>query len=279
MFADFTLPILITVFAWWFSTGAILWLVRRPRATYGLSLVAGGVIAVVASAGVVIGASDTSAFGAYTAFICALCIWGWHEASFLMGAVSGPRPAPCPDGAVGWRRFKYATLTLIHHEIALAITAAAIVVVTWGQPNQIATLTFLVLLAMRLSAKLNIFLGVPNLTDEFFPAHLEHLKSYLPKRAMNALFPFSVAGGALLCAAFLENARDASQGSGEAVGFTLLFAITALALIEHAFMILPLPDAALWRWAAPARASSVIVAIPPDPHATNDRPIATATNE
>jgi hypothetical protein len=29
----------------------------------------------------------------------------------------------------------------------------------------------------------------------------------------------------------------------------LLFALSVLALIEHAFMVLPLPDAALWRWA------------------------------
>jgi len=32
-------------------------------------------------------------------------------------------------------------------------------------------------------------------------------------------------------------------------GFSLLFALGALALVEHGFMISPLPDAALWRWA------------------------------
>jgi putative photosynthetic complex assembly protein 2 len=37
-----------------------------------------------------------------------------------------------------------------------------------------------------------------------------------------------------------------------AVGFALMFALTALAIVEHAFMILPLPDTALWRWAMPA---------------------------
>jgi hypothetical protein len=31
-----------------------------------------------------------------------------------------------------------------------------------------------------------------------------------------------------------------------------MFALTALALIEHLFMVLPLPDTALWRWAMPA---------------------------
>jgi len=39
---------------------------------------------------------------------------------------------------------------------------------------------------------------------------------------------------------------------GEAVGFALLAAITALALLEHWLMVLPLPDAKLWRWMLPA---------------------------
>lgn len=257
-FADLAPPILFTVFAWWFSTGAILWLVRLPRKTVAASMIVASIAAAAALAGVVATASDASATGGYLAFICALGIWGWHEASFLLGVLTGPRPQPCPEGATGWRRFKYATLTVLHHEIALFLTAVALVALTWGQPNQIATWTFLILFAMRLSAKFNIFLGVPNLTDEFFPDHLEHLKSYLPKRAMNALFPFSVVASTLLAIALVKFAHGEEPGSGEATGFILLFTLTALALIEHAFMILPLPDAALWRWAAPARPATSV---------------------
>jgi hypothetical protein len=36
------------------------------------------------------------------------------------------------------------------------------------------------------------------------------------------------------------------------VGFALLAAITALALLEHWLMVLPLPDEKLWRWMLPA---------------------------
>jgi len=36
------------------------------------------------------------------------------------------------------------------------------------------------------------------------------------------------------------------------VGFALLSAITALALLEHWLMVLPVPDAKLWRWMLPA---------------------------
>ncbi|MCZ8209142.1 MAG: DUF3623 family protein, partial [Aquidulcibacter sp.] len=117
----------------------------------------------------------------------------------------------------------------------------------------VAAWTFGVLFAMRISAKLNIFLGVPNLTDEFFPTHLEHLKSYLPKRPMNALMPVSVIGSLILCAWLMTQADRAVEGSAMATGFVLLFTLAGLALLEHFFMVLPVQDAALWRWASPSK--------------------------
>ena len=38
---------------------------------------------------------------------------------------------------------------------------------------------------------------------------------------------------------------------GHLVGFTLLSALSLLALLEHWFMVLPLPDQKLWRWMIP----------------------------
>jgi putative photosynthetic complex assembly protein 2 len=35
------------------------------------------------------------------------------------------------------------------------------------------------------------------------------------------------------------------------VGFALLTAMAALALLEHWLMVIPLPDAKLWRWMLP----------------------------
>jgi putative photosynthetic complex assembly protein 2 len=40
------------------------------------------------------------------------------------------------------------------------------------------------------------------------------------------------------------------------IGFSLLFALTSLAVIEHAFMVLPIQDTALWRWALPPSAKN-----------------------
>ena len=51
---------------------------------------------------------------------------------------------------------------------------------------------------MRLSTKLNIYLGVPNFSTEILPAQLAYLKSYFRTRAFNALMPLSLALAAAL---------------------------------------------------------------------------------
>ena len=244
--------VLFTLVLWWFSTGAILWLDRRPRATYRFSLIGASILATAAVTAVIAirgGATPTSALIGFTA---AIAIWGWHELSFLTGLVTGPRAEACPKDAAGWRRFKLAASTLIYHEIALALTAAALFAITWGAANQTAAWTFLILFACRLSAKLNLFLGVPNFTDSFFPKHLRYLTSYLKRAPMSALFPITAGAGCALALALAWRALDPSATAFEVTSFSLLFALTALAVVEHAFMVLPLPDAALWRWALPA---------------------------
>jgi putative photosynthetic complex assembly protein 2 len=39
--------------------------------------------------------------------------------------------------------------------------------------------------------------------------------------------------------------------------FTLLTTLSALALLEHWLMVLPLPDAKLWRWMLPGSKTSL----------------------
>jgi putative photosynthetic complex assembly protein 2 len=243
---------LYTLFVWWFSTGAILWLNRLPSATYRWSLLAATGLAAAALAGLVASLGRATPAGAVTAFTCALVLWGWHELSFLTGLVTGPRQAPCPPQARGWRRFFLAASTLIYHEIALAGTAAVVVAISWGRPNPVAGWTFLVLLVCRLSAKLNLFLGVPHFTDSVLPARLQHLRSYLARRPMNLLFPASVLGGAALAGYAAWRALAAEATPFDATAYALIFSLVSLALIEHAFMVVPLPDAALWNWALPA---------------------------
>lgn len=257
-FAEIAPPMLFAAFVWWFSTGAILWLDRLPRKTFVWTFTATTVIAATALYGLAATAGDASAGGAYLAFTCAIVLWGWHEMSFLMGFILGPRREACPAEARGWQRFKLATATVIHHEIALALTVVALAVLTWGQSNHIGTLTFLVLWVMRLSAKFNLFLGARHRGEDLLPPHLQHLKSYFRQRRMNLLFPVSLAGGIALAWTLVTLAHAPSASPYEEVGFSLLLAMTLLAVVEHIFMFVPPPNALLWGWAEPRAAQLAV---------------------
>lgn len=250
-------PLLFALLMWFIGTAAVVWLDSRPRRTFRTSLALSGVVALGALALVWAKADDASVAGAYVGFAAAIVIWGWHEMSFLMGEVAGPNRAPCPAGAVGWARFKAATATVIHHELAIAATAIALFAVTWGQPNQAAPLTFLLLFALRLSAKFNLYLGVPNLSDEVFPEHLAYLKSYFRVARMNPLFPASMVFGAGLAIWAWTAADAAPAGSGAAASATLIAGLAVLGVVEHLFLVLPMRDAKLFQWASHERATGV----------------------
>jgi putative photosynthetic complex assembly protein 2 len=263
-------PLLYAVVLWFVSTGAILWLDSLPRRTFAWSLAAMSAVALGGLYGITRTAHDTSAMGAYVAFTSALAVWGWHELTFLTGTITGPRREPCPADATGWRRFKLAAATLIYHEIAIALTAVTIVALTWGAPNQTGTLTFLLLFVMRISTKLNIFAGVPHLSDAFVPDHLAYIKSYFRKGPLGLLFVVTLSAALLIAAVIGGRALGAE--SGEAVGFTLLFSLVALAILEHGFLVIPFTDTALWRWAKPRKPATQAQPI----YATASQPLSTA---
>jgi putative photosynthetic complex assembly protein 2 len=251
--ADYGLPVLYALFLWWFSTGLILYLDGLPARTYRWSMLGATALLGAALYGLARSSADPSVGGAYVAFTCGLVIWGWHEISLLMGYVTGPRRTPCPEGCGGWRHAVHATQTILYHEIAIAATAAAVVALTWGGANQVGAWTFMILWGMRLSAKLNVFLGVPNLSEEFLPEQLHYLKSYLAKKPMNLLFPVSVTVSTVIAALLVRSALAADASAFEVAGFVFLAALLALAILEHWFLVLPLPDAALWSWALRSR--------------------------
>lgn len=243
-------PLLFALLMWFIGTAAVVWLDSRPRITFRASLSWAGLVAVAAMALVWAHAGSTSEGGAYIGFAAAIVIWGWHEMSFLMGEVAGPNKAACPPGAIGWARFRAATATVIHHELAIAATAVLLFAITWGQPNQAAPLTFLLLFVLRLSAKFNLFLGVPNLSDEVFPEHLAYLKSYFRTRAMNPLFPVSIAFGSGLAMWAWRMSEVAPAGSGAAACGALIAGLAVLGVVEHLLLVLPVRDARMFRWAS-----------------------------
>ncbi|NNF71566.1 MAG: DUF3623 family protein, partial [Rhodobacteraceae bacterium] len=126
-----------------------------------------------------------------------------------------------------------------------------ILLVSWGAPNMFAFWTFAVLFFARVSAKLNLFFGVPKINIEFLPSPLSHLPSHFRTARMNAVFPISVTALSFAVACWFERIYAAATPA-ETVGFALLAALTVLALLEHWLMVLPLPDEKLWRWMIPA---------------------------
>lgn len=241
-------PLAYTLFVWWFSTGLILYLDGLPRRTHRYTLIGASVIGVLGLVGLAVSSRHPTVASAYCAFTCALLIWSWIEVAFLLGWITGPRRTPCPDGLVGWPRVRAAFETVVHHELALLAVGAAVIALTWDQPNATGLWTFGVLWAMRQSSKLNVFLGVRNLGEQFLPVHLKYLGSYFSRRRCNPLLPLSVLAASSVLAVLASRVAGAEVGDFVSTSTALVAGLLALGIVEHIFMVLPLPLDGLWRW-------------------------------
>jgi len=248
--------ILYSTFVWWFSTGVIFYLNARPAHTFRWSMLAGSLVLAGAIYGVWASAGTTTVAGAFVAFSCGLVIWGWHTMSYYMGVITGPRSDARSTVTRGWRHFAEAVKTSIYHELAIMATVGLMAALTWGQPNQYAVWTVVLLWSMHISAKLNVFLGVRNLNKEFIPPHMAYLTKYFRRRSMNLLFPLSVTIATIITVLLAQSAMAAQASAFAAAGHTLLATLMALAVIEHWFMIVPIRADALWRWSLDAPAEN-----------------------
>jgi len=245
---------IIALFVWWFSTGTLLMAVkyadraghraRMATTLFGLPLFFVGAYGVFWSAG------HTDVLGTYVAFLSALALWGWIELAFLTGMITGPNKNGLPAHRPEWERFIRAWGTVAYHEMLLAATLIILALLLWQAPNSFAFWTFALLFFARISAKLNLFFGVPRINVDFLPDTLGHLPSHFRIAPMNWLFPVSVTALTFAAACWLERLY-AAQTMGEITGFALLTALTILAAVEHWVMVLPIPDERLWRWMLP----------------------------
>lgn len=256
-------PALYALFVWWFSTGLILFLDGLPKPTYRWTMAAATALAVAALFGLAASSGQDTVAGAFVAFTCALTVWAWHEVAFLMGFVTGPRQTACPPGTTGRHRFRLAVAAILHHELAIAATALLVVSLTWNGANPVGAWTFLLLWAMRLSAKLNLFQGVPNLAETLLPDQLRYLASYMRRRPPGQLFALTVSAASGATALLAWAAFTADPGTAAATGLTFLTTMAALAVLEHWLMVIPLPDTALWGWALKSREQPRRPAAPP----------------
>jgi putative photosynthetic complex assembly protein 2 len=248
LISAYTVPPIYAAFVWWFSTGAVLLLVGRAgrfeilRAFLGGSMLAGSL------AGLALSAGDTSVGGAYTAFTCTILLWGAQEIAFLAGWLTGPRPEPCPAGAKGAKRLGLALQAILYHEFALLACGVAVVALTWNGANQVGLWTFVALWVLRQSAKINLFLGVPVTNDELMPDAVRFLKTFFARKPVSAFFPISVTLATSVLVIMIQRIVEVAATPFDVVGLTLVSTLFALGVVEHWFMLLPLPAITLWGW-------------------------------
>lgn len=244
---ELALAPLMALVVWWFGTGVVMLLDRLPRETFRFTLFAATLLAGAALVCIARSAHDTASAGAYAAFVCAVVVWGWHELTFLSGWLTGPRKSEC-SAPLHWpTRFVESVHTILWHEMGIIGTLVLIWALTRDGGNPVALWTFALLWSMRLSAKLNLFLGVRNHGEAFLPAHLAYLPSYFRHRRVNALLPLVVLAGTGVTVALVLRALELPAGTRS--GHLLVASLLALAVAEHLLMVLPLQATWLWRWA------------------------------
>lgn len=253
---QYLVPSAFVVLLWWCSTVVLLYRCGKPKQTYNATLYGTMLAAAIGVLLIAFSRDEAGIVGAYAGFTGALAIWAFHETSYLLGFITGPRPEACPDGASISERFKYGVKASLYHELAIIVTAIGIGAISWQSPDQTGLMTFVILWLMRWSVKVNIFLGVRNLHHEFWPTHLQYLQSYARTRSMNAWFPVSIAL-ALTVAYLLFTAATAIDASiADRTSAVLLLSILLLATLEHVLLMLPVPDAVLWRVGTRTREST-----------------------
>ena len=259
---DVALPALFVIVVWWASTGAIFYANGRPRRTQHWSLAGIVGLAVLADYAILFTRNDPGPLEAAIAFAAAIAIWGLIEMTFLMGYITGPRRTVCPPDTTPGQRFRFACLAIAHHEIAILAALALIGWQTTGAANFVAAGTFGLLWLMRLSTKLNLFFGVPNTAAELLPPQIAYMKSYFRRAPMSGFFPLSVSAATVLTCVLAIRAGAAPAASFEITGYAMLAALSALGMIEHWFLVLPIPAQTLWGWSLEGRAR-------PDPMPTD----------
>jgi putative photosynthetic complex assembly protein 2 len=249
---DYVLPIAFALCLWWFSTGLIFYLDQLPVRTFRWSMA--GATGLLGLSLYVIWSvsSEWSLLSVHASFTAGVLAWGWQELSLYTGSVTGPRKHRCAEGCSGWRHFGHAIGVNLWHEIAIIVVAAVIAWLCWDSDNQWGLWSYLLLWIMHLSARLNVFLGVRNVSEEFVPPHMEVLKSFLTRKPMNLLFPFSVTGGTIGAILLFQEAFSVEEPA-TMTGFLLLAALASLAVVEHWLLVLPLPVEKLFRWSLPSR--------------------------
>jgi putative photosynthetic complex assembly protein 2 len=214
----------------------------------------------------------TGTLWAYLGFASVILMWSWHELAFLTGWVTGPRRVALSPQAHGWRRLEQSIRAVAHHELALLVNFGALWFMQAGHPNHVALCTFALLWCMRLSAKLNLYLGVPQTGANYLPVQLGYLASYFKRGPVTPFFFLTLGLSASILGWLVWEVRAGAVSA--TTGSVLLATLLGLAIVEHVLMAFPLSIEKLWGWAMRHRPPScqpatmarpIVVAAPPVP--------------
>jgi hypothetical protein len=86
---------------------------------------------------------------------------------------------------------------------------------------------------------------------------------------MNVLFPLTVTATTITTAMLIASARSEAALPHEIAGYAFLATLMALAVLEHWFLVLPIPSAELWTWGLTSR----------DPSERQTRTLGGGTND
>ncbi len=249
-FSNDVLPVLYTIFLWWFSTGIIFVVYRRSRKFVQWSFIGGTVALMVAFVGILLTRTINHPRDVYLAATCAVVIWAWQVASYYLGFVTGPHSKHHLINDERWERsilnrFRLAVHFSMYHELLSLATALLIALLTWSSTNQWALWMYLSLWLLHISARLNVFLGVRNFRIEFLPEQMHHMGSLLGKRRVNKLFPLSVIVASVAALLLFYQGIQLETNPAHTAGFLIVGTMVILGIIEHWMLVLPIPIAFL----------------------------------
>ena len=116
-------PIVFALFVWWFSTGAIIYLDGLPVRTFKWSMLGGDrAVRRRASTGWPCRARTRRVQAPMSPSPRRSRSGRWHEISFYMGYVTGPRKHACDEGCSGWAHLGHALQVSLWHELAIVVS-------------------------------------------------------------------------------------------------------------------------------------------------------------
>ena len=249
--------IFVVLFLWWFLTGIILYTAKRldlgdSKTRFTVVIVT---LPLFFSAWYFYfrcldGMSYTDIF---CSFIASLFIWGWVELTFLTGVVAGiPLLEKKEMGRESEReRFINGFRSIALNECLLISCLFLMAALSIGKGNNFGLTTFLILYVARVSAKLNLFFGVPYINLHFLTAPLKHIATFCKVAPIGFFFIASTIMLSLMFLFLVGFTLAAESMSELQFGYLLLSTLSGLAVLEHLFMALPFKDARLWNWMLP----------------------------